>query len=95
MAMRLLSKGPDQEEETKDATIEDLGIAASEDAEDEDDDSLLYRHHRKMPASLISGLNNTNGADPIQLKKGILWQQRDKIFSRHVAHVQLTQLTCQ
>ena len=83
LALRLLSNG--QEEEP------DQHLDATDD-EEEEEEILLNSKNRfvstaangKAPQSLISGLHldpqnpHPNG----NLKKGILWQQRDKIFAR-------------
>ena len=66
----------------------DHGLDTDEEDDDLEDDEIP-RNHRfaNMPNSLISGLNESfsssmNSNSNSQLKKGILWQQRDKIFSR-------------
>jgi len=81
LALRLLSNG--QEEET------DEHLDATE--EDDDDEEILIGNSSKnrfvsalpaAPQSLISGLDPPNSHSSPNLKKGILWQQRDKIFAR-------------
>ena len=75
LALRLLSNG--QEEET-----DELGL---DDPELDDEEEILASKNRfvsAMPQSLISGLNMSADHSNSQLKKGILWQQRDKIFAR-------------
>ena len=73
LALRLLSNG--QEEET-----DELGL---DDPELDDEEEILGKNRfvSAMPQSLISGLNSADHSNS-QLKKGILWQQRDKIFAR-------------
>ena len=73
LALRLLSNG--QEEEP------DQHLDATDD--DDEEEISKNRFANAQPQSLISGLhmdpqNPKNG----NLKKGILWQQRDKIFAR-------------
>ena len=69
----MLSNG--QEEET-----DELGL---DDPELDDEEEILGKNRfvSAMPQSLISGLNSADHSNS-QLKKGILWQQRDKIFAR-------------
>merc|ERR1712241_702060 len=76
-----------QEGQIGDLEINDVDELLDDDDEADLDD--IQRNHRyaNMPTSLLAGLNGIGqhedgGSGTSQLKKGILWQQRDKIFSR-------------
>merc|ERR1711962_873419 len=76
-----------QEGQIGDLEINDVDELLDDDDEADLDD--IQRNHRyaNMPTSLLAGLNGIGqhedgGSATSQLKKGILWQQRDKIFSR-------------
>ena len=73
LALRLLSNG--QEEEP------DQHLDATDD--DDEEEISKNRFANAQPQSLISGLNmDPQNPKNGNLKKGILWQQRDKIFAR-------------